>query len=156
MEKSEEEILEALQRLGIEYEIKEHEPFFTMDAYLSIEREMGLKVPKNLLLRTQNEKRVRTKEISKEINTSRLSFAKEEELEGDLHCFKGSTSLLGLYFDKDKKVRLLIDEDLLKEEFLGFHPCVNTSTLKLRTKDLLDIFLPSISHSFSKVKISGA
>ena len=72
-----------------------------------------------------------------------------------LHCFKGSTSVFGLLYDKDNQVQLLIDEDLLKEEYLGFHPCMNTSTIKIRTTDLLEKFLPYTNHDFIKVKLIG-
>lgn len=166
MEKNEIEVLDALKTWGIAFEYKEHSPLFSMDDYAEIEKEMGVVVPKNLFLNNQQhtkfyllimpgEKRFKTKELSKQIHSARLSFASDEILANDLHCFKGSTSVLGLLFDEQNKVQLLIDEDLLKEKYLGFHPCMNTLTVKIQTIDLLHKFLPMVHHEPIVVKLNG-
>jgi Ala-tRNA(Pro) deacylase len=67
-------------------------------------------------------------------------------METFLNITPGSVSVLGLMNDKNHDVELLIDEDLLKEEFVACHPCVNTTSLKLRMDDLLGKFLPYTGH----------
>lgn len=79
----------------------------------------------------------KTKDISAQINSSRLSFVKPEYMEKFLDITPGSLSVLGLMNDKDQKVQLLIDEDVLKEPYIGCHPCINTSSLKIRTEDMM-------------------
>ncbi len=166
MNKFEEEIIKTLQNLNIPLKKMEHEEMFTMDQYGEIERALETRVPKNLFLCNQQhtkfylllmpgDKRFKTKELSKQINSARLSFAQEEELEEDLHCFKGCTNPFGLLYDKKGSIQLLIDEDLLKEERLGFHPCANTSTIAISTDDFLNKFLPFVRHDFIAVKLVG-
>lgn len=166
MEDNEKEVLAKLKEWNIPFEYKEHEALFTMDAYTEIEKEMGIRVPKNLFLNNQQhtkfyllimpgDKRFKTKELSSQIHSARLSFANDEVLSNDLHCFKGSTSVFGLLFDEENKAQLLVDKDLLKEEYLGFHPCMNTMTVKIKTSDLLDKFLPNVHHEPIMVKLNG-
>ena len=95
----------------------------------------------------------KTKYLSKQINSSRLSFGSADKMMELLCIAPGSVSVFGLMNDKEKAVSLLIDEDLKKDEFIGFHPCKNTSTLKIRYKDLLERFLPGIDRTFQYVEL---
>ena len=166
MNQYEEEVISTLKKLGIVFSLKEHAEMVSMDEYETIEKELSCMVPKNLFLCNQQHtkfylllmpgnKKFKTKGLSKQINSARLSFASDDELDEDMHCFKGSTSVFGLLFDKKNNVQLLIDEDLLNNEYLGFHPCVNTMTIRIKKKDLIDVFLPYVSHEFIKVKLIG-
>ena len=101
------------------------------------------------------EKKFKTKELSKQIGSARLSFASEEYMVKYLNIRPGSVSIMGLMNDKENKVNLLIDEDVLKEEFLGCHPCVNTASLRLKTKDVTEKFLPCVGHSYRVVHLIG-
>lgn len=159
-------VYQALGLLGISYLRVDHSPLVSMEEYQLVEDKLQVMVAKNLFLSNRQQtkfylllmpgdKPFKTKEISNQINSARLSFGQEEQLLSYLRCFKGSTSVFGLLYDKDNQVQLLIDEDLLKEEFLGFHPCMNTSTIKIRTTDLLEKFLPYTNHDFVKVKLIG-
>lgn len=76
-------------------------------------------------------------------------------MEEYLHISPGAVSIMGLMNDKENHVNLLIDEDVLKEEFLGCHPCVNTASLKLKTKDVLSGFLPFVGHDYRIVHLEG-
>lgn len=67
----------------------------------------------------------------------------------------GSVSVMGLMNDKENKVHLLIDEDLLTHPYLGCHPCINTSSLCIKTEDILKIFLPAVHHEPRYVKLLG-
>ena len=95
-----------------------------------------------------------TKLLSRQIGSSRLSFAKPEYMEKYLDITPGSVSVLGLMNDHEKKVQLLIDEDILASELVGCHPCVNTSSLSFRVRDLIDVFLPAVGHSYITVRLS--
>ena len=94
-----------------------------------------------------------TKDLSAQIGSARLSFAKAEYMEKFLNITPGSVSVLGLANDTDHRVQLLIDEDVLNSEYVGCHPCINTSSLRLRTKDLVEKVLPAMEHDFIKVKL---
>lgn len=99
------------------------------------------------------DKKFKTKDLSKQINSARLSFADAEYMEKYLDITPGSVSIMGLMNDKEHQVQLLMDEDVLKGEYLGCHPCVNTSSIKLKTRDILEKFLPAVGHEPIIVKL---
>jgi len=148
---------DLLDKLGVRYQRIDHEAAMTMEACAEIDRVLDATICKNLLLCNRQctafyllmipgDKVFRTSELSKQIGSSRLSFAKPEYMEQFLDITPGSVSVLGLMNDHDKNVQLLIDEDVLKGEFFGCHPCINTSSLRLRTKDLVDKIIPAMGH----------
>ena len=92
------------------------------------------------------DKPFKTKDLSAQIGSSRLSFAAPEYMEQYLDITPGSLSIMGLMNDKENRVRLLIDEDVLKGEYIGCHPCINTSSLRLKTADLTDKIIPALGH----------
>ena len=138
----------------------------TMEACRAADEAMGTKMCKNLLLcnRQQTdfyllllpgEKVFKTSVLSKKIGSSRLSFADGEHMERLLDITPGSLSVLGLMNDHGKAVRLLIDRELLAEGYIGVHPCVNTSSLKLRLSDLLEKILPAMEHDYTAVELEA-
>ena len=150
-------VYDFLDSLGVIYQRIDHEAAMTMEACEEIDRMLEATICKNLLLCNRQEtqfyllmlpgdKVFKTKELSAQIGSSRLSFAKAEYMEQYLDITPGSLSVLGLMNDKDRMVRLLIDEDVLTGEYIGCHPCVNTCSLKIRLEDILKILLPKISH----------
>lgn len=153
-----------LDRLCIPYERVEHEPAMTIEACEMIDRLLGVSMCKNLflcnrqktsfyLLMMPGNKPFRTKDLSAQIQSARLSFADETFMWDYLHIRPGSVSVMGLIFDREQHVRLLIDEDLLSKQYVGCHPCVNTGSLKIRTKDLLERILPETGHAFTSVSL---
>ena len=153
-----------LDKLGIEYQRIDHEAAFTMEVCEEIDKTLGATICKNLflcnrqktdfyLLMMPGDKPFKTKELSAQIGSSRLSFAKAEYMEQYLDITPGSLSVLGLMNDKDRMVRLLIDEDVLTGEYIGCHPCINTSSLRLRTKDLVEKIIPAMEHEPTIVKL---
>ena len=92
------------------------------------------------------DKTFKTKDLSRQINSARLSFADEEYMEKYLDITPGSVSIMGLMNDTDNNVQLLMDKEVLEDEVLGCHPCINTSSLKLKTREVLDKFLPAVHH----------
>ena len=153
----EERCYELLDRLGVEYERVDHEHADTIEACEGVEKVLGCRICKNLLLTNRQQtalylllmpgdKPFVTKVLSKEIGSSRLSFATAEQMETNLDITPGSLSILGLMNDKENAVRLLIDKDLLNDEFLGCHPCINTSSLKIPMKAVEEKIIPAMGH----------
>jgi len=147
--------LEYLDNIGIAYEGLTHDRADTIEECEKIEDALGAKIAKNLflcnsqktsfyLLIMPGDKVFKTKFLSKQINSARLSFADETFMEKYLGLKPGSVSVLGLMNDSEKNVKLIIDKDLLSLRYVGFHPCLNTSTLKLKLSDIIDIFLPGL------------
>ncbi|XCP86397.1 prolyl-tRNA synthetase associated domain-containing protein [Roseburia hominis] len=151
------EVYDLLDSLGIEYYRTDHEEANTMEACNEIDRILGATICKNLFLcnrqRTQfyllmmpGEKVFKTKDLSKQIGSSRLSFAEAEYMEEFLHIHPGAVSVMGLMNDKEHHVQLLIDKPVAESETVGCHPCVSTSSMRMRTKDILEKFLPAVHH----------
>ena len=148
-EEKEMAVYRLLKELQIPYERLDHEPMETMEACQDVDKLLHIHMCKNLflcnsqktvfyLLMMPGEKKFKTKELSKQIGSARLSFASEEYMVKFLNIHPGAVSIMGLMNDTDKRVNLLIDEDVLKEEYLGCHPCVNTASLQLKTRDVLE------------------
>ena len=160
----EQRVYELLDRLGIEYQRVDHEPAMTMAGCLAVDEALEATMCKNLLLCNRQctvfylllmpgDKSFRTSDLSKKIGSSRLSFAGAEYMERFLDITPGSLSVLGLMNDRDHQVQLLIDEEVLRGEYIGCHPCINTSSLRLNTSDLLDKVLPAMGHEYRAVTL---
>ena len=102
----------------------------------------------------REDKKFKTKDISKQIQSSRLSFAPSEKMQEYLDITPGSVSIMGLMNDKDIKVQLLVDEDILNSEYFGCHPCVNTTSLRVKTKDVFEKFMQAVNHDYIVVQVS--
>ena len=151
-------VYDLLDRLGIAYERTDHAAADTMEDCYAIDRVLETVICKNLflcnrqrtsyyLLMMPGKKVFKTKDLSHQIGSARLSFADSDSMEALLHIQPGSVSIMGLMNDTENRVQLLIDKPMLKQETLGCHPCVNTSSLRMRTRDVLDIFLPAVHHT---------
>lgn len=156
-----------LEQLGIQFERIDHREANTMEACLAVDEALaGAVICKNLFLCNQQrtkfyllmmpgDKRFKTKELSKQIGSSRLSFAEAVYMEQYLHISPGSVSVMGLMNDKEHQVQLLMDRDILNGEYFGCHPCMNTSSIRVRMQDLLEIFLPAVGHEPMYVELMG-
>ncbi|MCF0185310.1 MAG: prolyl-tRNA synthetase associated domain-containing protein [Bacteroidaceae bacterium] len=168
-------VYDLLDSLGVEYDRLDHEPAMTMEVCEAINAAFGRMtlaefqaetgeehtkhaiICKNLflcnrqktrfyLLMIPGDKKFLTKDLSAQINSARLSFAGEEEMQNYLDIMPGSVSVLGLMNDKTNAVQLLIDKDVLQSDRVGCHPCMNTSSLRMQTKDLLEKVIPAMHH----------
>lgn len=159
-------VYDFLDKLGIQYQRIDHEAAMTMEACEEIDRALGdnTTICKNLFLCNRQEtdfylllmpgdKPFKTKDLSAQIHSARLSFAKPEYMEKYLDITPGSVSVLGLMNDSEKKVQLLIDEDVMKEPYFGCHPCINTSSLKFTTEDLMQKIIPALEHELVTVTL---
>lgn len=150
-------VYDLLDQLGIEYWSVDHEALATMEACIEVDNILKVKMCKNLflcntqkskfyLLLMPGDKKFKTKDLSNQIGSARLSFAAAEDMENYLDISPGSVSIMGLMNDHKYQVQLLIDKELLKDEYLACHPCINTSSIKLRFTDVMEILLPKIGH----------
>lgn len=168
-------VYDLLDSLGIEYDRLDHEPAMTMEVCAEIDtaferttlenfksdmaddKAKHAIICKNLflcnrqktkfyLLMIPGDKKFLTKDLSQQINSARLSFADGEAMQKYLDVMPGSVSVMGLMNDADNTVQLLIDSDVLQSDYLGCHPCMNTSSLRMKVKDLTEKVLPAIHH----------
>ncbi len=157
---------DLLDLLSIPYYRTDHEPASNMEACNAIDAVLGVVICKNLflcnrqgtryyLLMMPGDKPFKTRELSQQIGSARLSFARPEKMLQYLDILPGSVSIMGLMNDHDHHVQLLMDRDLLQSPELGCHPCVNTSSLRIKTQDVLNVFLPYVKHEPIFVSLLG-
>lgn len=155
---------DLLDSLGIEYDRIDHEPAMTMEICEEIDRVLGATICKNLflcnrqqtdfyLLMMPGDKPFKTKDLSSQIGSSRLSFGTPDYMEQLVDITPGSLSILGLMNDKEGRVRLLIDKDVLEGEYIGCHPCINTSSLRIKTSDMVEKLIPALRHTPTLVEL---
>ena len=155
-------VYDLLDSLGIKYCRVDHSVAGKMEACREVDEALGVVICKNLflcnrqktrfyLLMMPADKPYRTRIFSKLAGSSRLSFGPPEEMEQFLDVTPGSVSILGLMNDKDNIVKLFIDKDVLDCEYIGCHPCINTSSLRMKTSDIIEKFLPAVHHEYTPV-----
>ena len=149
---------DLLDSLQVPFVRVDHDALPTIEACREVDQLLGTEICKNLFLTNRQQtafylllmpghKPFRTKDLSHQIGSARLSFASPEHMLELLDIAPGSVSVLGLMNDHDGRVRLLIDRDLLQDAYLCCHPCINTSTLKLRMADAIDVLIPALAHA---------
>ncbi len=152
-------VYEFLDDLEIEYERVDHAKADTMRDCAEVDKALGVSMCKNLflcnrqktmfyLLMLPADKPFKTKDLSAQIGSSRLSFADAEQMERYLGISPGAVSVMGLMNDKENMVQLIVDREVFECEYIACHPCVNTSSLKIKTKDVLGKFLENVGHNF--------
>lgn len=156
---------QLLSELGIPYEYIDHEPIMTMEGCKEADEALEATICKNLflcnrkktefyLLMMPGDKTYKATELSKELGRPRLSFAREEYMEEFLDITPGSVSVMGLMNDKENRVQLLVDEEILNGEYVGCHPCINTASLRIPAKEVFETFLQAIHHDMIVVHLS--
>lgn len=149
-------VYEILNKLNINFEEVEHDQVFTAEESEKIKKQISGVGCKNLFLKDKegryflvlidDYKKANLKQLEKELNTSHLSFAKEEDLRTILSLKKGSVSPLGIINDLEKRVLILIDEDLKNKKLL-MHPNINTKTISMEYDDLIK-FMTYENHKY--------
>ncbi|MGI5984480.1 MAG: prolyl-tRNA synthetase associated domain-containing protein [Clostridiales bacterium] len=148
---------DLLDSLKIKYEQMDHEAADTIEVCLERSAVLGTRICKNLFLCNRQEtafylllmpadKQFKTSVVSKQLGVARLHFADEKYMEQFLALHPGSVSVMGLMNDAENCVRLLVDRDILNQEYFACHPCINTSSLKFKTSELFDKLLPAMGH----------
>lgn len=159
-------VYDLLDELGISYERIDHEPLESMEQCGEADKVLNAMICKNLFLRNAQKtkfyllmlpgaKKFKTKELSSQINSARLSFAEPEFMEKFLDITPGSVSVFGLINDKEHQVQLLVDKELLECEYIGCHPCINTSSLRLKSEDVFGRFISAVGHDMTIVTLVG-
>lgn len=157
-------VYDVLEKLEIPYMRLDHEVTPSIEACHDVDSRLGIEICKNLFLcnsqKTQfylllmpGMKKFKTKDLSSQLQVARLSFANELYMEEFLNITPGSVSIMGLMNDRDQRVRLVIDREVAESEYMGCHPCINTSSLKVKTKDILEKFLPFTGHDYTVVEL---
>ena len=165
-EEKEQNCYDFLDSLNIPYTKVHHQAAMTIEDCKEVDKLLGTEMCKNLflcntqktnfyLLMMPGDKQFKTKQLSGQLGIARLSFAGAEYMEEYLNILPGAVSVMGLMNDTENHVRLLIDEDILNWEYVGCHPCVNTSSLKISLKDLTEKFLPAVKHNYTPVKLES-
>jgi Ala-tRNA(Pro) deacylase len=150
-------IYDRLEELSIPYVRVDHDHADTIQICQEVEKVLGSKICKNLflcnrqqtdfyLLMMPGDKPFKTKFLSAQLGCSRLSFADGGHMRDYLQTIPGSVSAMELLFDTEHHVQLVIDRELMEEEFISGHPGISTSTLQLRKEDLLK-FVASTGHT---------
>ena len=159
------EVYSLLDSLDIAYTGIDHDEAATIELCKEIEKKLETEICKNLflcnsqktafyLLLMPGDKKFKTKDLSKQINSARLSFAGAEHMQELLNITPGSVSVLGLMNDSEKQVKLLIDKDLLTQEHIGCHPCINTSTIRISLNDIQTKLLPHLGYEATIVDLA--
>lgn len=160
-------VYDFLDKLGIEYWQTDHRhEAYTMEDCREVDAVLEATICKNLflcnrqqtqfyLLMIPDDKKFKTKELSGQLGVARLSFADETKMTEYLDIHPGAVSVMGLMNDHDNQVRLIVDADILRGEYIGCHPCVNTSSLKIRTADVFGKFLEAVGHDYTMVQLIG-
>ncbi|MCD8189242.1 MAG: prolyl-tRNA synthetase associated domain-containing protein [Clostridiales bacterium] len=160
----ERETYDLLDRLGIAYQRTDHAPADTMEVCNVIDAVLGVLICKNLFLCNRQktkfylmlmpgDKPFKTKDLSHQLGVARLSFGTPEDMERLLNVTPGSVSVMGLQYDRENQVQLVADRAVLEQEYFGCHPCINTSSLKLKTADVVEKFLPAVHHEMIQVTL---
>lgn len=159
-------VYDLLERLDIPFTRADHPAAFTMEECEAVSQALHTPICKNLFLCNRQKtafyllllpasKPFRTKEITAQLGCARLSFAGEEQLESLLHLTPGSATIFGLQYDTENRVQLVVDRDLLDEAYFGCHPCINTSTIRLKTSDVFDRLTHALHHDYTLVTLKG-
>ena len=157
-------VYDLLDELGIDYQRIDHEAADTMEACAEVDKMLGVTICKNLfmcnrqqtdfyLLMIESSKIFKTKYLSAQLGTSRLSFAPPEFMEEFLDIKPGAVSVMGIMNDHGKRVQLVMDKSIFESEEIGCHPCVSTASLRLHMKDILEKFLPATGHDVRVVDL---
>ena len=157
-------VYDVLEKLNIPYVRMDHEVTPSIEACHDVDKQLGIEICKNLFLCNSQKtkfylllmpgmKKFKTKDLSGQLEVARLSFANETYMEEFLNITPGSVSIMGLMNDKEQRVRLVIDREVAESEYIGCHPCINTSSLKVKTKDILEKFLPYTGHDYTIVDL---
>lgn len=151
------EIADFLSEKNIGYMRYQHESIFTVEDGQKIADALGIEPCKTLflvnrqkqpyMLLTVGDKRISLSDFAGQVGSSRLSFASTDELISYLHSSPGAVSPLGLVFDRDHKIRLYIDSDVLKKHFIVVHPCVNNESYVFKTHEFINTFLTAVGHN---------
>jgi Ala-tRNA(Pro) deacylase len=154
----------ALNDLHIPFQRVDTDEAITMDDCVMIDQRLQMKMVKTLFLcnRQQTEfylfitcgdKSFRSKDFSHALGISRVSFAPAEMLLTMLHTHVGAATVLSMLEDDDNRVKVVMDKDVTAEEWYGCSDGTTTGYMKLRTDDVMNVFLPFVHHQATVIEV---
>jgi Ala-tRNA(Pro) deacylase len=159
------DLFALLHQLGIETVTVEHPPLFTVEESQALRGEIAGGHTKNLFLKDKKERiflvvaeedaPIDMKSLHRRIGSARLSFGRPELLGEFLGIAPGSVTPFAVLNDSDRRVTVILDENLMRHPRLNFHPLENTATTTIGRDDLL-AFLRHTGHEPAILPLSGA
>lgn len=159
---NEEKCYKLLDELGIEYSYVKYSKEDKGNHEL-VDELIGVKGIKNLLFKTRNlkkelffvilprEKRFDTKAFRNRFGITKIEMVDDTELKEFLNATNGDVSIMDLLYDKEKRIKLYIDKEVLDEEYFRFHPFNGLITVKIKTIDLKEKLLPYLDHNLIEI-----
>ena len=156
-------LYQLLDQLAVQYEKHEHVAVYTSEQARRLRPSLSGTSAKNLFLRNKkgnqyyllvypDKKSADLKSLAAKLGLTRLSLASPERLLEVLGIEPGAVSLLALVNDTDNKVKVLVDQDLWQEDYLQFHPLINTATLVISLNNIIKL-LEATGHEVTLVEI---
>lgn len=152
---SAEQLLARLAELGIASKTVDHDAVFTVEEAKALRGELPGGHIKNLFLRNKKEemwlvvaeedKRIDLKALGELLGAGKLSFGSADRLMTYLGVLPGAVTPFSIINDKQRKVTVVLDQDLLEKNPVNCHPLVNTKTTAIAPQDLLR-FLEAEGH----------
>jgi len=156
-----EEVFEYLKKMNISYEVVYHPAAMTTeeaDKYvegkegvLSKSLFMAGKKDRNFYLFIMDDSKMLDIKKMSEIVGDKLHFSKEEHLQKKMGLAPGIVSLFGLLNDKGHEINVFIDEEIIKEKTITFHPNDNTATIFIGMSDMFKI-LEDLNYDYKIIK----
>lgn len=144
-----EEILSMLDQQQIDYQVVNHPAVYTSEEADKYTADYDFARAKNLFLHDKqhlylvmmrDDQRLDMKQLRQQLESGRLSFAKEQQLTAILGVTTGAVSPFNLLNDQQHQVKAVVDKGLLAESpLIGCHPNVNTQTVIIKISDLLEM-----------------
>ena len=150
-------VYETFARLGIPFGRVDTDPGLTMEDCQHIDRKIGVRIVKTIFLCnrqqtafylyvTTDDKPFVTREFCGALGIPRVSFASAEKLEELTGVKVGATTVLSAILPSAASVQLVMDRDVAESEWFACTDGTATCFVKIRTKDLLDKYLPASGH----------
>ena len=165
MPKTEAELFAFLADLGISVSTVRHPPLYTVADSQSLRGEIPGGHTKNLFLKDKKDNFflvtvgedavVDLKQIHQVIGAaSRVSFGRPEMLMELLGVIPGAVTVFGLINDTQRRVKVVLDQDLMAHDVINAHPLINEATTSITSADLIR-FVEATGHDAAILKVSA-
>ncbi len=153
----EENVYTKLNELNIQFDRVDNDTVEAMEECVEISNKLGAEIRKTIIVCNEKktqfylvvlpaEKRFDSKLFRDKMGCSRVSFAKAEDMQEILGVVPGSATIMSVINDKDNIVKVAIDKEVADSEFFACNTGENTRHIKIKTSDLLNVFLPNVNH----------
>ncbi len=146
-----EKIKRILDGNKIDYKIIEHEAVFTSDQAAKV-RGVDIKEgAKSMIIRSDGNfynfvlsaaKKIDWKKVKMILETDSVSLATPEEVLNKMNCEIGSVPPFGNLYN----LKVFCDPFLLQNEFIEFNAGLHTVSIRMKSKDWLEVVKPEINN----------